>query len=148
MKCDGCTLCCKLLNIPNVSKEGEWCQHCDKGIGCKIHDTDEYPDDCKKYKCSYSFAPRSINPELRPDKCGVVFELATDNIFYGTVDTDFIMNDVVKNQILTFLDKGFSVVLRHLELKAPIIFNAENTTSENVFEELKEIWSHRTTTQI
>lgn len=146
MNCEGCTLCCKLFNIPWMnSPEGKYCEKCEPDKGCKIYDT--IPEKCKSYKCAYNQAP-NLNTDLRPDKCGIVFEKATDKIFYGTLDTNFVMNDVIDKQIKSFLEKGFSVVLRHLYIPAPVIFNSENTTAENIWKELKETWLHLRMQQI
>jgi hypothetical protein len=127
------------------SPEGEYCKECEPEVGCKIYTT--IPEKCKSYKCAYNLM-KNISTDFRPDKCGVVFEKATDKIFYGTLDTDFVMSDIIDYQIKSFLEKGFSVALRHIELEAPIIFNSEDTTSEKVWGELKEAWAKLDTPQI
>lgn len=61
MECDGCTLCCELLNIPWMdSPPGELCKHCN-GTGCDIYDT--APKDCLLYECAY----------VQMDKASIIF---------------------------------------------------------------------------
>ena len=70
--CGGCTLCCKVLEIPELGKPiNVWCPFCDIGRGCKIYPS--RPQSCKKFLCGWLQDP--IIPEsLRPDQCGVVIE--------------------------------------------------------------------------
>jgi hypothetical protein len=50
--CGTCTLCCKLLNVPEVEKPlGEWCRYCDKGVGCTIYA--DRPRRCRDFFCGY-----------------------------------------------------------------------------------------------
>jgi hypothetical protein len=63
-------MCCKLLAVAKLAKPiGAWCQHCDKGRGCKIYD--ERPDDCQKFYCGYLQLP-SVDERWRPDRCKFV----------------------------------------------------------------------------
>lgn len=50
--CDGCTLCCKVMNVPPLNKpKSVWCPHCAIGKGCKIYDT--RPQECRGFYCGY-----------------------------------------------------------------------------------------------
>jgi hypothetical protein len=50
--CGSCTLCCKLLKIPETeSGQGEWCRHCQQGKGCAIYA--ERPERCREFMCGY-----------------------------------------------------------------------------------------------
>ena len=50
--CAGCTMCCKLQRIDELSKpRHEWCRHCDIGKGCKIYD--DRPQTCRAFYCGY-----------------------------------------------------------------------------------------------
>jgi len=143
MKCDGCTLCCKLLSISWMnSPEGEYCKECDQDIGCKIWEN--VPEYCKEYKCAYNQA-ENIDEKYRPDKCGIIFEKATDSIFYGTVDNDIaVLGRTANEQIEQMLAKGFSVVLKMTRIKSFLILNAESKTTEDVWKEIKEAaWQHQ-----
>jgi hypothetical protein len=136
MECNGCTICCKVLDVPWMnSPKGFYCKECDPGIGCKIWEN--VPEDCKSFACAYQQID-NINIEYRPDKCGIVFEKATDTIFLGTIDqvlNEF--NDTVHKMIQIFLDKGFSVILKHTFLRHPILFNTEDRTPDSVWDEYK-----------
>jgi hypothetical protein len=51
-QCGTCTLCCKLLKIPETdSDKGSWCRHCETGKGCGIYD--ERPQRCRDFMCGY-----------------------------------------------------------------------------------------------
>lgn len=107
MKCGECTLCCELLDIKSVdSKAGEMCKHCDKG--CMIYN--KRPNECKTFNCAY-LQMENVGKELRPDKCGIIFEKITDNIFLGTMDKDTKIKPIVKQQIEYFVKDGFAVIL-------------------------------------
>ena len=108
-KCDGCTLCCYLFSIPEIKKPGNTeCTHMCKE-GCDIYDS--RPDCCRGFNCAYL---QQKNPDirLRPDKCGVVFEIpklnGDEEANEGLVDTD---TGAVKT-IAADDQQGYSVVIR------------------------------------
>jgi Fe-S-cluster containining protein len=72
--CDGCTACCKILKIVELSKPGNtWCAHCKIGTGCTIYDT--RPESCRVYQCIWLKTQTGEKPmplELRPDRSHVV----------------------------------------------------------------------------
>lgn len=72
--CGTCTMCCKLLGIKELAKPiMEWCEHCDKGKGCKVYA--ERPPSCREYECFWlQTFDEGITPpmNLRPDKSKVV----------------------------------------------------------------------------
>jgi hypothetical protein len=71
--CDGCTLCCKVLAIPDVpTAKDDWCRHAHKHQGCDIYATRPAP--CRSFRCLWL---DGYLPEwARPDKVhGVVFAL-------------------------------------------------------------------------
>ena len=139
MKCDGCTLCCELLNIPWVnSPAGELCKHCNVGLGCNIFDAVD--EDCKDYQCAY-FQMDNVSTDLRPDKCGVLFEKVSNLLFVGIIDPKHKFKDIVKDQISDFLNNGYSVILKNKE--KPIIINTKDRTKESVWFELHVIESER-----
>jgi hypothetical protein len=48
--CGSCSLCCKLLDVPEVEKpENDWCAHCRPGHGCRIYARRPYV--CATYSC-------------------------------------------------------------------------------------------------
>ena len=147
MDCNGCTACCKLLRIPWMdSPEGKYCRECEPDVGCKIWE--DRPEECKSFRCSY-YNVKKVNENLKPQNCGVVFEKATKDIFFGTIDVDIVVLDKFVNiQITKFLEKGFSIILTHPKFKEPYILTVKGKTEKEVWEEAKEAWSHRTTIQI
>lgn len=74
--CGSCTMCCKLLGIPELGKPaGAWCRHCMVGRGCSIYM--QRPDICRTYTCvwrQFREEGYSISDELRPDRCGVIVD--------------------------------------------------------------------------
>jgi hypothetical protein len=62
--CDGCTLCCKMMGVPALSKPANaWCPHCRTGSGCGIYDT--RPTECRTFQCGYLLMP-GLTPEWKP----------------------------------------------------------------------------------
>lgn len=50
--CEGCTLCCKLMEVEPLGKpRAEWCPHCDQKAGCRIYE--ERPEACRTFYCGY-----------------------------------------------------------------------------------------------
>jgi hypothetical protein len=70
-ECGTCSLCCKLLNVPEVGKKNhEWCPHCRPGKGgCSIYET--RPDICRGYGCVW-LVNLNFNDDWFPQKCGIV----------------------------------------------------------------------------
>jgi hypothetical protein len=51
-ECGGCTLCCKVLAIPELEKPKDvWCRHCVIGEGCKIYE--QRPTPCREFNCAW-----------------------------------------------------------------------------------------------
>lgn len=75
-KCGECTMCCKLLGIPELNKpKDKWCQHCDIGKGCRIYDDPAKPEPCNGFACiwlQHEDTPNPLPANLRPDKCKVM----------------------------------------------------------------------------
>lgn len=77
--CDGCTLCCDLLEVEPIGKRaGARCEHCRVGAGCAIYN--ERPPVCRTFDCGWRLSP-GMAESLRPDRCGVVFEAFQDEQF-------------------------------------------------------------------
>lgn len=83
--CGTCALCCKVMNVPELKKpEGQWCVHANPGAdgGCTIYDQ-ERPAVCGDFACVWlqlqQHTDRALESDLRPDRCGVVFSLLTNN---------------------------------------------------------------------
>jgi hypothetical protein len=68
--CNGCTLCCKLLGVPELKKpEGVWCEHCDINTGCQIYAS--RPPSCRKFNCAF-LSMEMLTEAWRPSKCKIV----------------------------------------------------------------------------
>jgi hypothetical protein len=81
--CGTCTACCRVFEIPEIKKAaGTWCEHCAIGRGCTIYE--DRPQMCAEFSCLWLMSqqredPRErFSPELRPDKCKVVFSPSTN----------------------------------------------------------------------
>jgi hypothetical protein len=134
MECNGCTLCCKLLDIPWMnSPVGKYCSKCMVGGGCLIYDN--APEECKKYQCAYS-QMENATIDLRPDKCHVIFERFNDHIFIGLIEQGYSVNNIVKNQINIFNNDGYSVFLKVVGSGSPLIMASKDKKAIDIYEEV------------
>lgn len=68
--CDGCTMCCKVMRVPELPKEiNVWCQHCVLGTGCGIYET--RPPSCREFQCLYTTNP-TLTAAWKPSECKFV----------------------------------------------------------------------------
>jgi hypothetical protein len=68
--CDGCTLCCRVLEAVTLNKPmGVLCQHCVVGKGCGIHET--RGDECRNYHCGW-LIDANLGPEWRPELAHII----------------------------------------------------------------------------
>lgn len=79
--------------------------------GCEIYH--DRPRTCRGFNCAYLQA--GLYVELRPDKCGVVFEKVNNNMFHAYIDMRVGINDVGKDQVMAFKSQGYSVVIREYD---------------------------------
>lgn len=84
--------------------------------------------------------------DLRPDKCGVIFDKISDRIVMGKVDTDITnVGEPVLNQIKQFTNEGLSVVMTHKDIEKPFIYGGKGADKEEIWNEvvkIKEEWLH------
>ena len=105
--CGECTACCTLLPIEWLDKPANvTCTHCDKG--CLIHDTKHY--ECSSFECSW-LQSNVDNDNLRPDRCGVIFEKIDDHTFYGNVIPGGKVSNTARKQMQNFVEQGYTVRL-------------------------------------
>ncbi len=80
--CDGCVKCCELIAVPEIGKpHNELCRHAVPGAGCSLHPSQGgsgQPVSCHHFYCLWLSSQRlgpehRMPPEMRPDRCGVVF---------------------------------------------------------------------------
>lgn len=105
--CGECTACCTSFKIDWLNKPANTpCVHCDGG--CTIHDTKDY--ECTGFNCSY-LQSNVDNINLRPDKCGVIFEMLDEKTFLGTIVEGATISNLAKGQIANFQKQGYKVIL-------------------------------------
>lgn len=146
MDCGECTLCCDLPEIKWLNKSANTlCNHyCSLNHLCKIHDN--IKEECKNFECSY-YQMEKCNIDLRPDKCGIMFEMVSDNIFLGTKHPNTKISIVGEKQIDVFLNQGFSIVIseKDKELKFYISNKHDNKEIYNQFKQILNKWQHQVT---
>ena len=68
--CDGCTMCCKLLDVVALAKPaGAWCRHCTPGVGCGIYES--RPGECRTFQCGWLVDP-ALGEEWRPSRSHIM----------------------------------------------------------------------------
>jgi len=112
-ECDECSLCCNLLDVPDLAPGGEWCPHAAPGCGgCLIHA--KRPEQCHGFDCFWK--AEGWPDELRPDRCHVLFEaLPTVLTILVTMDSDYPeswKDPLIISTIQKLVNKGRPVVVR------------------------------------
>jgi hypothetical protein len=78
-ECGDCTLCCKLLVIPELGKRANlWCPHCEQSMGCLIHEELIFPNSCKEFDCLWKQGYGT--EDMKPSKSKVVMGCTTDGV--------------------------------------------------------------------
>ena len=81
--CGSCTACCTVMGVPELGKSTyDACAHlC--GMGCAIYD--DRPGSCRTFVCQWLRGVLEVDgrvdPDLRPDVCGVIFDYQPDSPF-------------------------------------------------------------------
>lgn len=76
--CGECRACCFTLYIkdgPFQKPSYQWCQNCAADFGCKVYPS--RPQVCRTFKCRWLKSQArndQMGPELRPDRCGAIFD--------------------------------------------------------------------------
>jgi hypothetical protein len=77
-RCGTCTLCCKLLTIPEFGNpSGQWCPHCIKERGCAIHP--DRPSECRAFYCGYLLWPE-LGEHWLPSRSKLVVAFKPDGM--------------------------------------------------------------------
>lgn len=130
--CEDCHWCCYFPEIPN-SPVNEWCGHCNSG--CDIYD--DRPEVCKNFGCLW-YNQEQVPESLRPDLCGVMFELPSHcKTYIGYViseDNDIYKKPEVSILIQKITDTGHPVVIHHKE--GNHLFLSEGMTEQDVTDDL------------
>jgi hypothetical protein len=87
--CAGCTLCCKVLGIPELTKpRGIVCGYCAWGTGCRIYE--RRPGACADFDCSYLLSP-ALGEEWKPITSHLVLGyMAKDDVILIFTDPDHV----------------------------------------------------------
>lgn len=70
--CGTCSLCCKLMAVPDVTPHNEWCRHCTPGKGCGIYD--RRPEPCRQFDCLWLMSDK-VPEHWYPRQAHMVLEL-------------------------------------------------------------------------
>src|SRR5450432_912545 len=77
-RCGTCTLCCKVLTIPEFGNpSGQWCPHCVQGRGCTIYPN--WPNECRAFQCGYLMWPE-LGEHWRPSRSKLVVAFKPDGM--------------------------------------------------------------------
>ena len=112
--CGGCTMCCKLPAAPAPLNKpaGQWCQHCDKGEGCRIYDG--RPQGCRDFMCLWKIMP-DFPEELRPDRCKVIWTMTEDGRAVATSEYPDILERPAQRRLAgQFARHGIRVSVSHV----------------------------------
>lgn len=124
-KCGQCSMCCKVLDIKGLAKPGVQCPHVVPGLDqgcCSMHG--HHPLACSSFDCLWRQSD-VLGRDLRPDRCGVMFEADHDNRFViANVSSDKLdapTNGAPKALLYQILKDGYFVWImagkdRHLIL--------------------------------
>ncbi|MDR3518330.1 MAG: hypothetical protein P4M00_21250 [Azospirillaceae bacterium] len=64
--CASCTLCCKLMGVPELKKPAaRWCSDCDQAQGCTVYE--RRPPSCRNFACFWLMDDQ-FPDEMRPDR--------------------------------------------------------------------------------
>lgn len=139
-RCDGCTLCCKLVAVEEIDKPmAEWCQHCDIGVGCKIYA--DRPRQCAGFYCGFLTNP-DLGEEWRPSKCKIVLSqeradrLAVhvdpdrpnawrDEPFFSALQAAALQSVPIHHQVVVYIGKRTIVILPDREVDLGIVADDE-----------------------
>lgn len=112
--CGGCTLCCTVIEVKFLGKPaGKRCPFCEEAIGCNIFGRPERPAACGAYRCAWLFNA-TWPDELRPDRCGAVFEPFGLRNFAAAIDPNrpgAWRKGAAREAILKMIGIGYAVVV-------------------------------------
>jgi uncharacterized protein len=110
-RCGNCTLCCRLPSVPELAKPVyTLCSHCKEGEGCSVYET--RPLSCRRYQCLF-YSNHKLADELRPDRCGVIFERLPGRPVYLALceSPESVKSPVVAEEIQKLRDAGLAVAV-------------------------------------
>lgn len=88
--CGTCTLCCKVMGIPEIKKRPwEQCPHVgpvNGGMGCTIYE--DRPRSCRQFICGWLLDP-NMGPDLKPEVCHVLTYQRVGQHIVANCDSDY-----------------------------------------------------------
>ena len=138
--CRSCTLCCLFMKVPEYnSLEYEYCSNCTPNVGCSVYESRQ--EVCRKFGCLW-WLQEQIPEHLRPDKCGVMFEItASPNLVFGYVHPDRPLVwklSSIQTLIRKLNEANYSVVLCLGKGKGNLGFPVDGMTCEELRERTLE----------
>ncbi len=76
-QCGDCTLCCKLLPVPEINKPGYTRCQLQSHKGCKVHAMSIMPEACRLFSCRWLADPTTTGL-VRPDRSRYVIDMTLD----------------------------------------------------------------------
>jgi hypothetical protein len=73
--CGSCSLCCKLMDVPEVKSRHAWCPHAKPGSGCKIYA--DRPAPCRRFHCEW-LRNTTFGEHWYPNKAKIVISTKDD----------------------------------------------------------------------
>lgn len=142
-RCGKCALCCKLIDVPGLAAKGSWCKHVNlkSENSCSIYN--ERPGICKGFECLW-LKSKTLSDSLRPDKCGVVFEIYKEGLVVALVDkhkSDVWKKGEVNNLIVELLKSKYFVWV--VVGKEQHLLLCEGVTEKEALQITKTVWKQK-----
>lgn len=77
-QCGSCTLCCKVMGVPEVKERHDWCPHAARDgsrVGCGIYR--KRPERCREFHCMW-LIDEKIGEHWYPKKSKIVIDVKLD----------------------------------------------------------------------
>jgi hypothetical protein len=113
--CGACTMCCQVLDIPELKKPpGPLCPHGVPGGGCSIYA--RRPQVCRDFECDW-LRDRELGPRLKPNLTGVILMEEAETERYLAVchpdrPMDWMKNKLVFAHLVFMAKQGREVVAK------------------------------------
>jgi hypothetical protein len=73
--CGHCSLCCKIMEVPEVKPRHDWCPHARPGTGCAIYR--DRPQPCRDFLCRW-LMDDTVPDYWYPARCKIIIDFAKD----------------------------------------------------------------------
>lgn len=78
----------------------------------------------------------NVGSDLKPNKCNIIFDRIADDVICARLEKGHVIGDLIYNQILTFIDDGFSVLV--FRDKSSKYFLSKSHTKNYVLEKVND----------